>query len=195
MLGRGTLGTTELRRAPAHGAKAPTLARWIGLGRGSCGRTAPSAAARTEGKDFAFTIIDATDNATLARIRPIYELLSELGLRTTKTVWVYPAPESKCWGDADTLEDPTYRAYILDLQTLGFEIALHGVHGGATPATSSSVAWALSGVLQPPASDSREPRQEPRQPLLGLGARVAVAAHVAPAWRAGCRQPGPRRSE
>src|SRR5437899_2238785 len=51
-----------------------------------------------EGKDFAFTIIDDTDNATLARIRPIYELLSELGLRTTKTVWVYPAPESERWG-------------------------------------------------------------------------------------------------
>ncbi len=85
-----------------------------------------------EGKDFAFTIIDDTDNATLARIRPIYELLSELGLRTTKTVWVYPAPESERWGDTDTLEDPAYRAYILDLQARGFEIALHGVRGASS---------------------------------------------------------------
>lgn len=29
--GRGTLGKMELRRASAHGAKASTLARWIGL--------------------------------------------------------------------------------------------------------------------------------------------------------------------
>ena len=37
------------------------------------------------GKRFAFTILDDTDVATLANVRPIYRLLEEVGMRTTKT--------------------------------------------------------------------------------------------------------------
>jgi hypothetical protein len=80
-------------------------------------------------RDFAFTIIDDTDHATLARIRPVYSLLQELGLLATKTVWVLPSPEDAQWGDAETLEDADYRGYVVDLQRRGFEIALHGVRG------------------------------------------------------------------
>lgn len=91
--------------------------------------TARGAPRWPEGKRFAFTIVDDTDDATLAKVRPIYRLLAALGLRTTKTVWVFPATEDPKWRDVPTLEDPEYRAFIVGLQESGFEIALHGVRG------------------------------------------------------------------
>lgn len=81
------------------------------------------------GKRFAFTIVDDTDDATLDKIRPIYALLAELGIYTTKTVWVFPATEDPRWRDADTLDEPRYREFVVGLQKTGFEIALHGVRG------------------------------------------------------------------
>jgi hypothetical protein len=82
-----------------------------------------------DGKRFAFTIVDDTDDATLEKIRPVYALLDRLGMRTTKTVWVLPASEDPKWRSVPTLEDPAYRDFIVDLQRKGFEIALHGVRG------------------------------------------------------------------
>ena len=43
-----------------------------------------------ENKKFAFTIIDDTDDAFCNNIVPIYDILYENKLKTTKTVWVYP---------------------------------------------------------------------------------------------------------
>jgi hypothetical protein len=78
-----------------------------------------------DGKTFAFTVVDDTDRATLRRVAPVYALLDELGLRTTKTVWplAFTAP-ARLGGD--TLEDAPYRAWVLGLQERGFEIASHG---------------------------------------------------------------------
>jgi hypothetical protein len=85
------------------------------------------------GKRFAFSIIDDTDMATLDRLKPIYAVLEQRGLRTTKTVWMYEASElSKPANRGDSLRDPAYRQFILDLQRKGFEIALHGVRGGSS---------------------------------------------------------------
>ena len=79
------------------------------------------------GRRFAFTIMDDTDVATLANVRPVYELLRELGFRTTKTVWPVGCPEgSPNFHESDTLEDPDYLRFVLDLQAQGFEIAYHG---------------------------------------------------------------------
>lgn len=79
------------------------------------------------GKRFAFTIIDDTDVATTENVRPIYQLLEELGMRTTKTVWSEACPEgSDLFSGSETLEDPGYRAFVVDLQRRGFEIAWHG---------------------------------------------------------------------
>jgi hypothetical protein len=79
------------------------------------------------GKHFAFTIVDDTDGATVANIKPIYRLLEALGMRTTKTVWPVACPEgSPVFGSSRTLDDPDYLEFILDLQRRGFEIALHG---------------------------------------------------------------------
>jgi hypothetical protein len=80
-----------------------------------------------EGKRFAFTVIDDTDVATVANVRPLYELLHSLGMRTTKTVWPLPCPEgSKNFAGSETLADSEYRAFVVDLQRRGFEITWHG---------------------------------------------------------------------
>lgn len=80
-----------------------------------------------DNKRFAFTIFDDTDVATLGNIKPIYELLASLGLRTTKTVWPLSSDDinSDFFG-SQTLEDPAYCEYIKSLQNRGFEIAYHG---------------------------------------------------------------------
>ncbi len=80
------------------------------------------------GKRFAFTVIDDTDCATVAKVRPIYELLHELGLRTTKTIWPLPGhhPDDRN-SPAQPVTDPEYRRFIAQLQQWGFEIALHNV--------------------------------------------------------------------
>lgn len=81
------------------------------------------------GKSFAFTIIDDTDCATLESIKPIYDLLCDLNMRITKTIWVYPpdaeVKDRKHLGD--TLARSDYLAYLRQLEAKGFEIALHNV--------------------------------------------------------------------
>lgn len=97
---------------------------------------APPEAARVEfpdGKRFAFTIVDDTDLATVESLRPVYELLRELGLRTTKTVWMLPGTERELWANrGQSMADPAYRDFILELRDRGFEIALHGARGGTS---------------------------------------------------------------
>lgn len=84
------------------------------------------------GKRFAFTIIDDTDAATLESVRPVYEYLHSLGLRTTKTVWAIEpeSPPSDPRDAGDTLERAEYADYIRLLRSRGFEIALHNVSAG-----------------------------------------------------------------
>ena len=78
------------------------------------------------GRQFAFSIFDDTDVATLEYIRPIYELLERLGFRTTKTVWSLPYEGPSDYAGSDTLQDPEYASFIRHLQQRGFEIAFHG---------------------------------------------------------------------
>ncbi len=78
------------------------------------------------GKEFAFTIFDDTDVATLEYIRPIYELLQKLGFRTTKSVWPLPYHGDSDYRGSDTLADPDYASFVRGLQERGFEIAFHG---------------------------------------------------------------------
>jgi hypothetical protein len=80
-----------------------------------------------DGKKFAFAIIDDTDVATVANVRPVYRLLERLGMRVTKTVWPLGCPEgSPKFQSSETLEDPDYRAFVVDLQRRGFEVTWHG---------------------------------------------------------------------
>src|SRR5215472_3083500 len=65
------------------------------------------------GARFAFTILDDTDDATEANVAPVYALLQDLGLRTTKTVWPVACEEgSPLFHAGHTLDDPGYRAFV-----------------------------------------------------------------------------------
>jgi len=86
-----------------------------------------------DGKDFAFTIVDDTDVSSIANVKPVYDYLYDLGLITTKTVWVSPTNDPNIPENAgQTLSDPDYLSFILELQNRGFEIASHGPRGGHT---------------------------------------------------------------
>jgi hypothetical protein len=78
-----------------------------------------------EGKRFAFSIVDDTESSTVENAKPVYDLLEALGIRTTKTVWPLGFTQKPLFGGG-TLEDPDYRAWVLELQDAGFEIAFHG---------------------------------------------------------------------
>lgn len=78
-------------------------------------------------KKFAFTIVDDTDMSTVSNVKPVYELLYNLGIKTTKTVWVYP-PRDNFKGEC--LLDNDYKSFILWLCNNGFEIGFHGAGTG-----------------------------------------------------------------
>jgi len=81
-----------------------------------------------DGKKFAFTIFDDTDNSTVENTKPVYDFLAECGFRTTKSCWVRePRPDEtgKCAGK--TTNDALYLKWLLSLQSQGFEIGLHNV--------------------------------------------------------------------
>lgn len=80
-----------------------------------------------DGRSFAFTIVDDTDNGTMENLKPVYDLLQSLGMRTTKTVWVYPSRDRF---QGESLADPECLGWHLDLHGRGFEIGLHGVGSG-----------------------------------------------------------------
>lgn len=85
------------------------------------------------GKKFAFTIMDDTDRAYLHAIKPFYNALTYFGLRTTKTVWALDTATDDPF-HGDSLQDPAYRDWILELDEAGFEIAWHGARSGGTEA-------------------------------------------------------------
>lgn len=89
------------------------------------------------GKNFGFTVTDDPDWNKLEKMKPVYDFLSKVGLRTTIAVWALEAKRSDGVPDIEgffnygsTLESERYREYILELKRRGFEIALHTVSGG-----------------------------------------------------------------
>jgi hypothetical protein len=87
-----------------------------------------------EGAEFAFTIIDDTDDTTVANGRPVYDLLFKLGLRTTKTVWAFDTfPENRGpYFAGETLSSPGYLEWIHQLSKNNFEIAFHNATMGSS---------------------------------------------------------------
>ena len=79
------------------------------------------------GANFAFTVVDDTDLATVENVKPVYDLLDELGMRTTKTLWPLAPTEPNPYDGSQTAQDPEYLAFLRELQDRGFELALHGV--------------------------------------------------------------------
>jgi len=78
-------------------------------------------------KEFAFSIVDDTDFATVKNVKPIYDYLYDKGIKTTKTVWCYPSRDKY---SGESLSDLNYRIFIKSLYENGFEIAFHGVGSG-----------------------------------------------------------------
>jgi hypothetical protein len=77
-------------------------------------------------KEFAFTILDDTDDSTVENVGPIYDLLHELGMRTTKTLWPVACPEGSAWYfSGKTLADDEYRQFAHRLAERGFELTWH----------------------------------------------------------------------
>ncbi len=85
-----------------------------------------------DGKRFAFTVFDDTDLATLGRLVPVYDMLGDLGLRTTKSVWPILGEGTPHIGGL-TCDDPEYLAWTLRLQASGFEIGSHGASCVTSP--------------------------------------------------------------
>jgi hypothetical protein len=78
------------------------------------------------GREFAFSILDDTDVATVESVGPIYELLHGLGFRTTKTVWPLECPEGSAdYFRSSTMADADYRRFAEQLQARGFELTWH----------------------------------------------------------------------
>ena len=80
-------------------------------------------------KKFIFTIIDDTDDSFCPKINEVYDILYKNGLKTTKTVWVYPVRDiDKSKGEC--LQNKDYKNFVLDIKNKGFEIGLHNVGSG-----------------------------------------------------------------
>jgi hypothetical protein len=78
-----------------------------------------------QGKRFAFTVFDDTDLSRTGNYEIVYDLLRDLGFRTTKSVWPLKHSTPGYIGGA-TLEDGgEYLRYHKDLQADGFEIGYH----------------------------------------------------------------------
>ncbi len=86
------------------------------------------------GAEFAFTILDDTDDTTVANGRPVYDLLRNLGLRTTKTVWAFDTPPENRgpYFAGETLSSPEYLEWVHQLATDNFEIAFHNATMGSS---------------------------------------------------------------
>jgi len=80
-------------------------------------------------KRFIFTIIDDTDDAFSPNIDKVYDVLIDNGLKTTKTVWVFPVRDHER-SKGDCLENENFKEFILKIKAKGFEIGLHNVGSG-----------------------------------------------------------------
>ncbi len=104
------------------------------------------------GAEFAFTILDDTDDTTLEKGRPIYQLLKDLGLRTTKTVWAFEVAkkEKGPYFAAETLQEPEYLEWVRGLASDGFEVAFHNASMGSSRRSQTVAGLDLLRVEFPP---------------------------------------------
>ena len=77
------------------------------------------------GARFAFTILDDADDGRVDNLRPIYDLLTSLGMRTTKTLWPFRFDGPSHFFACETLDDPGFREWAIELHGRGFEVSWH----------------------------------------------------------------------
>jgi hypothetical protein len=83
-----------------------------------------------DGKQFAFTVFDDTDCATVENVGPVYAFLAECGFRTSKSCWVFDDEPERGENPGQTLDDAAYRKWLLDLVARGFHVDFHGASWG-----------------------------------------------------------------
>ena len=69
-------------------------------------------------------------------VEPIYNLLHELGMRTTRTVWPISCPEdegSRNFLTSETPEDNHHLEFVRELMAKGVEITWHGASMESSP--------------------------------------------------------------
>lgn len=66
-------------------------------------------------KNFAFTIVDDTDNSTIENVKPVYDCLYKNGVITTKTIWTYPSRDHFV---GQSLQDNDYLLFIKELTSV-----------------------------------------------------------------------------
>jgi hypothetical protein len=79
-----------------------------------------------DGKQFAFTVFDDTDLATVENVAPVYAFLADCGFRTSKSCWVFNDDPACGQNPGETLEDDEYRRWLLELAARGFDVDSHG---------------------------------------------------------------------
>ncbi len=77
------------------------------------------------GKNCAIAITDDTDFFQFEKVDPVYAIIDSLGLRLTKTVWAFDAEGADPASVGLSLENPAYRAWVLEEAERGHEITLH----------------------------------------------------------------------
>lgn len=92
------------------------------------------------GARFAFTIFDDTDMMTMENGPPVYDVLTDLGFRVTKSVWPV-GPDGPARLGGATCEDPTYLSWVRSLQEAGHEIGIHNAsdHPSKRPTTERAL--------------------------------------------------------
>jgi len=79
-----------------------------------------------EGKKFAFTIFDDADLTKVENVKPIYDLLYQLKMFITKSVFVFPCKDKRSpFYDSQTLANNEYLGFIKNINKNGFEIGFH----------------------------------------------------------------------
>lgn len=96
-----------------------------------------------ENKDFIFTIFDDTDVATTESLKPVYDYLTELSMKTTKTVWPLNTDKENSYLGTDTLQEQKFVEYMKELQKRGFEISFHGATMISSPREDTQKAMEL----------------------------------------------------
>ena len=76
-------------------------------------------------RQCAISVTDDTDYFQFATVDPVYALVDSLGLRLTKTVWVFDAPDADPASVGLSLENADYRSWVEEEAARGHEITLH----------------------------------------------------------------------
>jgi hypothetical protein len=96
-------------------------------------------------KACAVSIIDDTDFFQLHTTLPVYRLIDSLGIRLTKTIWVFDGGRPERAGLS--LADLRYRRWVIDEQRKGHEITLHSASSGDDVRARTLAAYDTMHVL------------------------------------------------